>query len=232
MARAKRSAAARQSGVDHGGAQPWQARQPQAHRQGRGRSQRCNARPGNGAGGQPASDVWPQSAPGAGAKRPDRGRRGRCARRERAPFLLHASCLFPKPAWPALLPSLAARLRCPSCWCAPRTPCVPGVSARPVATAPAASAARPGLDAGATGALHCAALEGGRTTPQQLAALRQHCQGRGERTSRQEEAGILGFRGRTGLQGPQHTARPAKDQSNYSLERSEPQSPLVEGEGG
>ena len=79
---------------------------------------------------------------------------------------------FPKPAWPALLPSLAARLRCPSCWCAPRTPCVPGVSARPVATAPAASAARPGLDAGATGALHCAALEGGRTTPQQLAALR------------------------------------------------------------
>ena len=62
-------------------------------------------------------------------------------RRERAPFLLHASCLFPKPAWPALLPSLAARLRCPSCWCAPRTPCVPGVSARPVATAPAASAA-------------------------------------------------------------------------------------------
>jgi hypothetical protein len=44
--------------------------------------------------------------------------------------------------------------------------------------------------------------------------------------------GILGFRGRTGLQGPQHTARPAKDQSTYSLERSEPRSPLHEGEGG
>ena len=96
----------------------------------------------------------------------------------------------------------------------------------------APSGARPGLDAGATGALHCAALEGGRTTPQQLAALRQRCQGRREQTSRQEEAGILGFRGRTGLQGPQHTARPAKDQSTYSLERSEPQSPLHEGEGG
>ncbi len=65
----------------------------------------------------------------------------------------------------------------------------------------APSSARLGLDAGATGALHCAALEGGRTTPQQLAALTQRCQGRGERTSRQEEAGILGFRGRTGLQG-------------------------------
>ena len=96
----------------------------------------------------------------------------------------------------------------------------------------APSSARPGLDAGATGALHCAALEGGSTTPQQPAVLRQRCQGRGERTSRQEEAGILGFRGRTGLQGPQHTARPAKDQSTYSLERSEPQSPLVEGDGG
>ena len=33
------------------------------------------------------------------------------------------------------------------------------------------------------------------------------CQGRGERTSRQDQAGILGFRGRTGLQGPRHTAR-------------------------
>ena len=43
----------------------------------------------------------------------------------------------------------------------------------------------PDLDAGATGALHCAALEGGSTTPQQLAALRQRCQGRGARTSRQ-----------------------------------------------
>jgi hypothetical protein len=44
------------------------------------------------------------------------------------------------PAWHALLLALAARLRWPSCWCAQRTPCWPGVAARTVASAPAASA--------------------------------------------------------------------------------------------
>ena len=96
----------------------------------------------------------------------------------------------------------------------------------------APSDARPGLDAGATGALHCAALEGGRTTPQQSAAAcgcQGSCHGQGAPLPRlavrgQEHASAPGAR--------PHTARPAKDQSTYSLERSEPQSPLVEGEGG
>jgi hypothetical protein len=65
------------------------------------------------------------------------------------------------PAWHALLLALAARLQWPSCWCAQRTPCVPGVAARMVASAPAVRpraslrrsqpqrSGRPGLDAGA-----------------------------------------------------------------------------------
>ena len=89
----------------------------------------------------------------------------------------------------------------------------------------APSAARPGLDAGATGALHCAALEGGRTTPQQPAALRSAARGRASATSRQARLASGVSRAGLGLQGPQHTARPVKDPSTYRQERSEPQSP-------
>ena len=96
----------------------------------------------------------------------------------------------------------------------------------------APSGARPGLDAGATGALHCAALEGGRTTPQQLAALRSAARVvESARPARRRQAS-WGFAGGLASGAAAHSPASKRPIDLHCWSAGEPQSPLGEGDGG